>query len=219
MTAEIPNTKADQEQLWDRKHGKGEHVRDSHNPFVEKARDYLPAEGAVLDIGCGVGMDAAYLADSGYDILATDISSEVLAQNDTYFQQENLDFAKLDASQAPLPFEDKTFDAVYSHLALHYYDDETTHALFAEIYRILKDGGVLAFACKSVDDPNYGVGDEVEKDMFNAKGHLRHFFSIDYVKELLQDKFEAELLEDRQEEYNDTRSAFVWCLAKKRMEQ
>jgi len=219
MSAEMPNLNADQEHLWDRKHSKGEHARRGHNPFAEKARDYLPAEGKILDIGCGVGMDASYLADSGYDVLATDISSEVLAQNEVYFQQENLRFAKLDASQPPLPFEDETFDAIYSHLALHYYDDETTHALFTEIYRVLKDDGVLAFACKSIDDPNYGVGDEIEKDMFNANGHLRHFFSIDYVKELLQDKFDIELLEDRQEEYNDTRSAFVWCVAKKRTEQ
>lgn len=219
MAAAIPNINSEQEQLWDRKHSKGEHTRKGHNPFVEKALEYLPAEGKILDIGCGVGKDAAYLVRRGYDVLATDISSEVIAQNKVYFQQENLSFAKLDASQHPLPFEGETFDVVYSHLALHYYDDETTHALFTEIHRVLKDGGVLAFACKSIDDPNYGVGDEIEKDMFIAKGHLRHFFSIGYVKELLQDKFDIELLQDKQEEYNDTQSVFVWCVAKKRTEQ
>jgi len=219
MNVEMPNPNADQEYLWDRKHSKGEHARRGHNPFAEKARDYFPEEGKVLDIGCGVGMDASYMAQSGYDVLATDISSEVITQNEAYFRQENLSFAKLDASRHPLPFANETFDIVYSHLALHYHGDETTHALFTEIHRVLKDDGVLAFACKSIDDPNYGVGDEIEKDMFNAKGHLRHFFSIGYVKELLRDDFDIELLEDKQEEYNDTRSAFVWCVAKKRTEQ
>jgi SAM-dependent methyltransferase len=218
MVSEISNTDTDQEYLWDKKHRKGEHTRNNRNPFAEKAGEYFSTSGKVLDIGCGVGKDASFFAHAGYEVLATDISSEVIAQNEVYFHQENLNFAKLDASQYPLPFENETFDVVYSHLALHYYPDATTHALFAELHRILKDGGVLAFACKSIDDPHYGVGEELEKDMFVTEGHVRHFFSVEYVKELLQDKFDIEFLQDRQEKYGDTSSAFVWCVAKKRME-
>ena len=46
------------------------------------------------------------------------------------------------------------------------------------------------FQVKSVDDKKYGKGKgkEIEKDMFaESKDYVRHFFSKEYVKELLND--------------------------------
>jgi SAM-dependent methyltransferase len=40
---------------------------------------YLPEDGRVLEIGCGSGRDAAFLAGKGFDVTATDASSTMIA--------------------------------------------------------------------------------------------------------------------------------------------
>jgi len=221
MIAEIPDINRDQKQLWDRKHSKNDHekYRDAPMPFAKKVLEYFPKQATILELGCGVGSDASFLAKQGCDVLATDFSKVVIDQNKEYYDQAGLEFGELDISDLPFPFPDQQFDGVYSHLGLHYSPDKLTRATFTELHRVLKDDGILAFACKSTKDSSYGVGDEIEKDVYSIEGHQRHFFTTDYAQELLQDTFDILLLQDKQEEYGDTRSAFVWCVAKKRTEQ
>lgn len=219
MGAEIPST--NQQELWNKKHANGEHegLRARPSLFAESVHEYFPKGATILEIGCGSGADASFLANGGRDVLATDISSVVIDQDKGYFEHEtSLSFEQLDASRYPLPFEDEQFDGIYSNLALHYYDDETTQRVFSELHRILREGGTLAFACKSVADPKYGEGEEVEKDMFLFKGHLRHFFSPAYVEGLLEGMFDVALLQEEKDGYNGAPSAFVWCVATKRTE-
>lgn len=42
------------------------------------SRYELPVEAKMLEIGCGEGRDAKYLLERGYDLLATDASSEAV---------------------------------------------------------------------------------------------------------------------------------------------
>jgi hypothetical protein len=48
----------------------------------------------------------------------------------------------------------------------------------------LKKDGVIFIKCKSIEDALYGQGEKVGEDMYK-QGHLRHFFSEDYIKEKL----------------------------------
>ena len=82
----------------------------------------------------------------------------------------------------PLKFDDGIFDAVFAHLALQYFDDETTTRIFTEIRRVLKTGGLLFVKVKSTDDPLYGKGKKLGDDIFEL-GHIRHFFSKRYLIE------------------------------------
>lgn len=219
MSAEKPNADyPDQNDLWNAKHSKNEHgkYRDEPMPFAKTSLEYFPEQASILEVACGVGSDASFFAKQGHKVLATDFSRVVVDQDKAYFDQPRLDFAQLDVSQHPLPFHDQQFDVVYSHLGLHYFPDHITRAVIAELHRILKDGGTLAFACKSVEDSSYGIGDEIEKDTYVAKGHLRHFFTADYARELLQGKFDIQFLEEEQEEYGDRPAAFIQCIAVKR---
>ena len=84
-----------------------------------------------------------------------------------------------------LPFQADGSDGVYARLSLLDYPDHITRLLFQEIHHILKRGGRLAFLCKSTDDPLYGKGQQLEKNMFENKGHVRHFFDENYTKILL----------------------------------
>lgn len=207
----------DQTMLWNTKHGKGEHAahRTGPAPFALFTEPFFPRGARILEIGCGVGSDADFFADKGYDILATDVSSVVLDQNKEYYTDSKVIFEQLDVS-SPLPFDSATFQVVYSHLALHYYSDVDTRAIFSELTRILESGGVLAFACKSTNDSKYGIGEVVEDDMFLAKGHLRHFFTVDYVRSLLGNQYDILHLDEITERYSKDVSALVRCVARKK---
>lgn len=211
-------TLPDQHALWNEKHAKGEHAahRAEEMPFARQAAGFFPATASILEIGCGVGADAAFFSTRGYDVLATDISEVVIAQDKEIYAGLPIRFEQLDIT-SELRFKEASFDVIYSHLALHYYDHATTRLVFEKLHRLLVRGGVLAFACKSVHDSRYGKGDEVEPGLFVAKGgHARHFFSIEYVRQLLGDDYDIAVLEEGEESYSDGVSGFVYCIAMKR---
>jgi ubiquinone/menaquinone biosynthesis C-methylase UbiE len=100
----------------------------------------------VLDVGCGIGGSARYLAEtfgcrvtgvdlvSAYCDLATELSARVGLSELTTFRQ---------ASAVGLPFEDDSFDIVWTEHAQMNISDKD--AFYGEIARVLRPGGHLAF--------------------------------------------------------------------------
>ena len=139
---------------------------------------------AVVEFGCGMGTDACLFARRGHCVTALDFSSSAIAltvQATQAARLANLTPRQLDYSRLPLPFPDGSFDLAYSHLGLHYFPDDLTTALIAEIRRILRPGGVFAIRCKSVADPLFGQGERLAERIYCRNGHVRHFYSKDYM--------------------------------------
>ena len=206
----------DQKQLWDNAH-KNAHLSPhttTHNSFAEEVRKHLPATGTLLELGCGEGNDSIYFAEQGFTVTATDFSAVVIEQNTTRYHNDKLTFVQQDIAR-PLQFADASFDAIYARLSLHYFTNEMTHAIFAELARVLKAGGKLGFMCKSIDDHLYGEGTQIEPDMFERDGHVRHFFSEAYVRELAAAGFDIELLQSGQEDIYGKQSGFVKAILRK----
>ena len=183
-------------------------------PLARECAALLPPATVVLELGCGPGRDAAFFARNGHTVCATDFSAVALGANrGRYHDVRHLHFVVLDAGD-PFPFADGVFDAVYAHLSLHYFPDDVTRALFREIRRVLRQGGLLAFLCKSVADPLYGQGRQIEPDMFEHEGHVRHFFTEEYAVSCLGPRFEATLVESGPDRIFGTSSAFVKVVAR-----
>ena len=96
--------------------------------------DMLPPEGRVLEVGAGTGWQAKALEYRGYNISAIDLPSS------NY--HENLVWPVTEYDGKKIPFEDNTFDIVFSSNVLehipHIYEFQK------EIHRVLKpDGCVL----------------------------------------------------------------------------
>lgn len=168
----------------------------------------------ILELGCGTGHDAAYFAGCGHTVCATDFSSAALEPaRALYGATPGLQFCLLDTA-APLPFRDGAFGAVYASLSLHYFPDRVTRGVFRELRRVLRRGGLLCFACKSIGDPLYGQGRWLEPDMFERLGHLRHFFSPDYARACLTPGFDLVELTERRDGRSGRDSAFVEVMAR-----
>jgi SAM-dependent methyltransferase len=142
----------------------------------------------VLELGCGTGNDAARLAGEGYAVTAIDLSGEAIAYARARFGALAR-FMVADMTQ-PLPFPDGDFDAVMSNVALHMFPDGVTRAVFAEVGRLVRPGGLFAFHVNALEDrplrarrlPARGLeSDYVAED----SGQTMHFFSEAYLRELL----------------------------------
>lgn len=177
---------------------------DKPSIFAEQAIQYFPKTGAVLELGAGQAQDGCFFAEKGYIVTATDLEDSALelAKQKASDKGVELDLRKVDLREE-LPFESDSFDVIYSHLALHYFDTETTKRLFGEIQRVLKPGGVFAFFVNSVNDPEYKTGEELEPDYFQIDKTAKRYFSEASVREFAQ-WFDINLLDELGETYKDT---------------
>ena len=208
---------SDQKTHWDEIHNKGAMQKYANDPtqFAQEVVVVFPAMGKVLELGCGLGNDSVYFAQKGYSVVGSDFSDVAVKQNTAkYNDQIGLRFQVVDMTQ-PFPFEDNTFDVVYARLSIHYFEDKVTKEVFGEIYRVLKPEGLICFVCKSTEDPLYGQGEEIEKDMYLREGHVRHFFSENYAKECLGNKFILNKIESGKEIFYGHESGFIKVVARK----
>lgn len=142
----------------------------------------------VLELGCGTGNDAARLAGEGYAVTAIDLSGEAIEQARAKFGSV-VRFAVADMTQR-LPFTDGGFDAVMSNVAMHMFPDGVTRAVFAEVRRLVRAGGLFAFHVNAQEDRPLRArrqpARELEPDYVTEEsGQTMHFFSEAYLRELL----------------------------------
>jgi ubiquinone/menaquinone biosynthesis C-methylase UbiE len=115
------------------------------NFFGDKLRHY--SAGHILDFGTGSGgsarviMDAVkeYKSVTGLDTVEPDYAIEPDLLKDpafTYVQH----------SELPLPFENESFDTVYSCYVLHHLPREIVLKMLQELNRVLKPGGCFLLA-------------------------------------------------------------------------
>jgi malonyl-CoA O-methyltransferase len=93
---------------------------------------------AVLDLGCGTGRHALWLAGAGATVMAVDFSAGMMEKARAKPGAERIRFLAHDLHQ-PLPFADGAFDVVVSGLVLEHLRD--FGAFFGEAHRVLKPGG------------------------------------------------------------------------------
>lgn len=64
---------------WEKRYAAGNpHAAFTPDPLLTQQRHLLSGRGWALDLACGVGQNAIYLAEQGYDVLAVDTSLTAL---------------------------------------------------------------------------------------------------------------------------------------------
>jgi SAM-dependent methyltransferase len=172
--------------------------------FAEQAIGYFPKEGVILELGAGRGQDTIYFAQQGYNVTGTDLEIKALSESIADLPKDVIEKINVQATdlRRPLKFEDSSFDIVYAHLSLHYFDTATTERIFEEINRVLKPGGVLAFFTNSVSDPEYGNGTKIEDNFYDIDGVSKRYLDTESAKQFGH-QFSPLLLDSRGETYKD----------------
>jgi ubiquinone/menaquinone biosynthesis C-methylase UbiE len=104
---------------------------------------HLKAGARVLDAGCGPGTITLGLARrvAPGEVIGIDLEEAQFERAREQAGQEHLSVQFRKASIYELPFEDASFDAVFSHAVLQHLSDPI--AALTELRRVLKAGGVL----------------------------------------------------------------------------
>ena len=122
------------------------HDLDLPSPWVRRFAPQIRVGGLVLDVACGAGRHARYLAGLGYRVEAVD--------RDTGALQELADVAGVTTRNADLehgswPYSGHQFDAIVVTHYLH-------RPLFPHLLEALADGGVLIYETFAAGNERYG---------------------------------------------------------------
>lgn len=154
----------------------------------------------VLDIGCGLGGIELILArEFGARVTGIDIEKELVRRANELMAREGLSDrveCRL-VEPGPLTFADASFDAVFGKDSWIHVEDKA--GFFAEIFRVLKPGGLLLAGDWMRSGKPYG------KDMeyfFKMEGLTYHMDRIENYGAIIRDAGFADVeLEDIADEY------------------
>ena len=106
----------------------------------------------VLEVGCGTGYFTKELARSGADVIAIDVSSELLEIAKANCSAPNVRYEIQNAYT--LSYPDAVFDSVVGSSVLHHLEIE---AALREIYRVVKLGGSVHFTEPNMLNPQVAI--------------------------------------------------------------
>jgi len=102
----------------------------------------LKSHHRVLDIACGTGIVTCEFAKHTKEVIGLDITDEMLNQArklQKEKEQNNIDFRN--SNVEVLPFEDNSFDIVFTRYSFHHFLD--TQKVFDEMLRVCKKDGKI----------------------------------------------------------------------------
>jgi tellurite methyltransferase len=143
---------------WATDEGRAEWL-DPH-PAVAAILPELQERGArrALDLGCGVGRHALLLARAGLEVEAFDGSETGLDVLRTTAASRGLTLGFKHGNADALPYADGSFDFVLSWNVIYHGTLGDAGARVAEIWRVLKPGGLYQGTMLPTRNSNYGLG-------------------------------------------------------------
>jgi ubiquinone/menaquinone biosynthesis C-methylase UbiE len=119
---------------------------------VKMLTEFIKPGSTLLELGCGTGYFTKEIAKTGAKIVAIDISPELLmiAKNNV----RDADISFLEENAYNMTFESNRFDYVLGSSVLHHLDIEKA---ISEIYRVLKEGGIIAFTEPNMMNPQIAL--------------------------------------------------------------
>lgn len=128
----------------------------------------------VLDLGCGPGIVTAALAPDVKEIVAYDLTPEMIEKARKKCNESGLKNVRFELGSAEqLPFEEESFDCVVARLTIHHFLDP--HRVMKEVVRVTRRGGkvVVADVVSSENEEEATLHNALE--MLRDPTHLRMF--------------------------------------------
>ena len=157
---------------------------------AQKAAELFKKEGRVkiLELGGGQGRDTIFFAQNGFQVTVLDYCEsgiEAITQKSKGLGISKSITAACQDARKPLPFDDATFDACYSHM-LYCMALTTAELEFLsdEIRRVLKPNGLNIYTVRNTKDPHFQTGIHQGEGIYEIGGFVIHFFSKEKVEHL-----------------------------------
>lgn len=109
-------------------------------PYIKKFANFRNSyKKKVLEIGVGLGADHQMFYEAGADLYGVDLTARAIEHTKHRFKLNNYESKLFVQDAEALPFNNQTFDIVYSYGVLHHTPD--TEKSISEVHRVLKNGG------------------------------------------------------------------------------
>ncbi len=140
-------------------------------------------KGAALDICCGSGENAIYLARHGFSCHGIDISPTAIGYARNKAAREAVSCQLVPGNAIQLPYPDNHFTLVFDRGCFHSISPKGRKAYIRGVHRVLKIEGKYQLLCFSSKDhpsrqPPYSFSPE------DIKRYFSRLFKISYIKEL-----------------------------------
>jgi len=149
-------------QKWEDRYARGETPWNTGRPdphLVRLISRWPPERGAVLDVGCGTGSDALWLARQGFQVTALDIAEGAMAVARERAGREALDITLLQGNFLTCAIPDEDFSLVFDRGCLHSCRSETARQQFARrVAALLRDNGLWLCLAGNADGPTAESG-------------------------------------------------------------
>lgn len=147
------------------------------SPFVQYVATLVEPGRRLIELGCGNGRDAAYLAGLGLQVVALDLSSvsieRLQAQNIANAEFVCGDFVNSELHQPA------SYDYAYSRFTIHSINKNQEQMLLQRVFAALRPGGKLFIEVRSVHDALFGRGRQLEHNAFFYDNHYRRFIVLE----------------------------------------
>ena len=160
----------------------------------------------VLDLGCGVGRHALYLAQQGFRVSACDGSRQGIAITAREAKQRSLSVDLSEARMTELPYGTAQFAYVLAWNVIYHGDPRVVRQTIAEIHRVLRPGGIYQGTMISKRNESYNKGRLIAPNTFicdeggidGDKTHAHFYCDAAEIEDLFQG-FELLSLVDREQ--------------------
>jgi ubiquinone/menaquinone biosynthesis C-methylase UbiE len=150
--------------------------------FVELVRAGELNMGGVLDVGCGTGENALYLAEEGFSVVGVDLATRAIDEARAKATERKLKVDFRLSNALSLDFESRYFDNTIDSGLFHTFSDNERLVFAHEIARVLTTNGKYFMLCFSDKEPTSWGGprritrEEIEKT-------LSPLFDINYIED------------------------------------
>ena len=184
---------------WDERFRSGDHADTAPDPFLTHIENYselfpsgrraLPASRRALDVACGAGRNAVWLARRGWNVIACDISLEGLRRARALASESAVQVSLFcqDLETAALPTN--RFDLVICFFYLQ-------RNLFPALKVTLRPGGLVVFKTYTTDQQRFAGGPRHPMHLLQPQELLTQFrgFRILVYEETVKDRGVAQLI-------------------------
>lgn len=136
--------------------------------------------GNVLDVGCGTGEHALYLAGLGHHVLGVDSAPAAIARAEAKAQERGLDVEFLVCDATELKSLGQTFDTIIDCGLFHTFSDEERPLFVKSLATVLRPGGTYYVMCFSEKELGPGGPRRVTQAEINAT--FQGEWQINYIR-------------------------------------
>ncbi|MCD4759608.1 class I SAM-dependent methyltransferase [archaeon] len=145
--------------------------------YIKEFLALLPKNAKILDVGCGVGVDAGFMSSKDFEIIGIDLSKKMLNIARQKFPQIN--FRKQDIRK--IDFPPNSFDGILASCSLIHIPKKDVPDLLEKFHQILKKDGTIYLALQGGKSEEIFIDEPFKPD----EKLFLNIISFDEIKNLL----------------------------------